>query len=101
MSAADKELSERERRLGELIFTCLNAAEDGQPINAQELMVRHPEFAAELAEFFADREQLDRLAAPLREVVQAAATAGALHDRTVGDREGAPPLAGRSFGDYE
>jgi serine/threonine-protein kinase len=100
MLAADKELSEREQRLGELIFTCLNAAEDSQQVG-EEVIARHPEFAAELAEFFADREKFVRLAAPIREVAQAAATAGALADPTRGDKESSPTLAGRSFADYE
>jgi serine/threonine-protein kinase len=65
------------------------------------VIARHPEFAAELVEFFAGREQFDRLTAPLREVAKAAATAGAIHDRTSGDRQSSHTFAGRAFGDYE
>ena len=38
-----------------------------------EVLARHPEFAAELADFFAERADLQGLAAPLREVARAAA----------------------------
>src|SRR5262249_9541975 len=55
MIAADNELSERERQLGELIFACLNTAQDSQTVGVQEVMAHHPEFADELAEFFAGR----------------------------------------------
>jgi WD40 repeat protein/tRNA A-37 threonylcarbamoyl transferase component Bud32 len=101
MIAGDNKLSERERRLGELIFACLNAPRDSQTVGVQEVMAHHPEFAAELAQFFAFRERLDRLATPLRDVVQAAATAGALHEQMLAENDTADAFAGQSFGQYE
>jgi RNA polymerase sigma-70 factor (subfamily 1) len=63
-------LPERERRLGEVICACLEAVESGRPLDRGELLARHPEFAAELAEFLEDQRHVQRCAAPLRAVVQ-------------------------------
>jgi WD40 repeat protein/tRNA A-37 threonylcarbamoyl transferase component Bud32 len=82
MSTAPDGLSERERRLQEILVACLEEIEAGRSPDRDEVLARHPEFAAELTQFFADREQLERVAAPLRP----------------------PPPAGTSlryFGDYE
>src|SRR5262245_61516920 len=66
MAAEPDTLSDREQRLGEIVFAAVRAQEEGRPVDRGELLARHPEFAAELAEFFAGRDELDRLAAPLR-----------------------------------
>src|SRR6516165_8825383 len=63
--------SEREARLGEIAFAYLQAVEQGQAVDTDELLARHPEFATELAEFLADRAEVELRAAPLREAVQA------------------------------
>src|SRR4051794_39214622 len=76
MDTAEGDLSERERRLGEVIFACLQALERGQAPDPRELMARHPEFAGELAEFFDDRAHIQRVAASLREAAQAAPPEG-------------------------
>jgi serine/threonine protein kinase len=60
-----------ERRLHQAVVACLEAAEAGGAPALGEALARYPEFAAELAEFFSGREQLDRLATPLREVAGA------------------------------
>jgi serine/threonine protein kinase len=57
-----------ERRLHQALAACLEAAEAGGGPALGQALARYPEFAAELAEFFAGREQLERLATPLREV---------------------------------
>jgi tetratricopeptide (TPR) repeat protein len=62
--------SEREARLGEIAFAYLQAVEQGQAVDTDELLARHPEFATELAEFLADRAEVELRAAPLREAVQ-------------------------------
>ena len=67
-----KDSSERDRRLQTILVAYLEAAEQGQPPDARQVLAAHPEFAAELSEFLANRAQLDRLAAPLRSVVEAA-----------------------------
>src|SRR4051794_31672550 len=91
MDTSDGDLSERERRLGEVIFACLQALERGEALDPREVQARHPEFAAELAEFFDDRAPLQQGAAPLREAARAAASEmiGAL---------GPPPNNGESAG---
>jgi WD40 repeat protein/HEAT repeat protein len=60
--------TERDQRLHAILATCLETLENGHPLDQGELLARHPEFAAELADFFAGRDQVDRLAAPLREM---------------------------------
>ena len=101
------ELSERDERLGEIVFACLQAIEQGQPLDHREVLARHPEFAAELAEFFAERAELQRLAAPLREVARAAAISRRPSTRTRRRMPDEParlaPARGpvRYFGDYE
>jgi serine/threonine protein kinase len=61
---------EREDRLNEILLACLEAIEAGRPPNRRELLLRHPEFAAELREFFSLRDQMDRLAGPLWELAR-------------------------------
>ena len=73
MHSQAKNSSERDRRLQDVLVAYLEAAEKGQEPQPQELLARHPEFAAELADFLANRAQLDRLAAPLRQLAEAAA----------------------------
>jgi hypothetical protein len=63
-----EDISERDERLGAVVFACLQAIDQGRPQDQGEVLARHPEFADELAEFFAERADFDRLAAPLREV---------------------------------
>jgi hypothetical protein len=72
----------RDRRLAEVVTAYLQAAEAGQAPEPQEWLARHPDLAPDLAEFFAAQEQVEALAAPLRD--------GAL-----------PPAGERAFGDYE
>jgi eukaryotic-like serine/threonine-protein kinase len=97
--------SEHEPQLQEVLVAFLEAAERGRAPDLPELQRRHPAFAAELAEFFANHAQLDRLAAPLRSVVEAA-RAEAVARRTVdGEETAVPPTAlgdrVRYIGDYE
>src|SRR4051794_28247588 len=75
-----------EERLDEGIPPYWQAVAAGAAPDRQELLARHPELAAQLAEFFADRDRFDRLAEPVREVVA-----------------NVPPLGTnlRYFGDYE
>jgi tetratricopeptide (TPR) repeat protein len=75
--------SEREARLGAIAFAYLQAVEQGQAVDKDELLARNPEFAAELAEFLANQADINRRAAALRQAVQgmqaqSPATAGSI-----------------------
>ncbi len=61
---------EREERLNAALAACLEAVENGQVVDRQQLLARYPEFASELAEFFAGRDKVDGMAAPLRQALQ-------------------------------
>jgi serine/threonine protein kinase/tetratricopeptide (TPR) repeat protein len=107
MALGDTDLSEREERLGAIVFTCLRGIEEGRPPDRTELLARHPEFAAELAEFFEGRDQVDRLAAPLRQavgpVLRPTQRSGVIASSD--DDKATPPLLSRGpprhFGDYD
>src|SRR5262245_46011037 len=108
MDTMPEGLSERDERLGAIVFACLQALEQGRPLDRREVLARHPEFAAELAEFFAERADLQQLAAPLREVAQAAWPRRITDHDQAADADAAArptlPLSGthvQYFGDYE
>jgi hypothetical protein len=62
MTATNEGPSEREHGFQEALATCIEALEAGA--DRGQLLARYPEFAQELAEFFADRDRIDRVAAP-------------------------------------
>ena len=62
--------SEREQRFNDVLAAHLDAVEAGRPTDPQELLARHPELAPELQAFFAEQEELARLAAPLRSFIR-------------------------------
>jgi WD40 repeat protein len=78
-------LSEPENELEDVILTYLTAVDAGQAPPRQEFFNRHPQFATELADFFADQDQTTACVAPLRNIGPAGATL----------------LKNASFGDYE
>jgi hypothetical protein len=67
----------RDEQVGEILAACLEAVEKGESLDRDALLVRHPEFAADLERFLAQHEHMDRLAAPLRDVARAASPAQA------------------------
>src|SRR4051794_10137845 len=71
MASGSTSLSEREERFGEIAFAYLRAREEGSRPDPREWRMRYPEFDAELVEFFAAQEAVERLGAPLREIAQA------------------------------
>src|SRR5438132_11654813 len=75
-----------EADLDEIIALYLRTAQAGAAPKQEEMLARHPAFAKELSEFFANQERFQRVAEPVR----AALT-------------GMPPLGTklRYFGDYE
>jgi tetratricopeptide (TPR) repeat protein len=105
MALASNDLSEREERFGEIAFAYLRAKERGPCPDPQEWFARYPEFGTELAGFLADRDEVDRLAAPLRAIARAASPEAALTDwpgATVSERAAEQASANPfSWGDYE
>jgi serine/threonine protein kinase len=67
------ESPDREQRLNAVLLEYVEAVERGEAPDRYELLAANAEFAAELLEFFKGRDQLDTLAAPLREAVRSAA----------------------------
>jgi eukaryotic-like serine/threonine-protein kinase len=80
MSAEHSSSHDSQHRLDEILAAFLRDAEAGQPTNRQALLARHPEFAADLAQFFSDLDRVDRLTEPLRSVRHAVADALASSD---------------------
>jgi serine/threonine-protein kinase len=94
MSMRDDGSSGREERLNAVVAVCLEALE------------LYPDLAPELAEFFVGRDQLDRLALPLRGLTppDRPPADNVLELSTSPDRETLAPsktASPRSFGDYE
>jgi serine/threonine-protein kinase len=103
MSSEPSPISEREQRWQAVLVAYLEAAEAGGAPGREELLARHPEFAAELAEFLANRDRLDRFGDPLRPIIEAASLATVDSPR---QRPGETMVSAslgtiRYFGDYE
>src|SRR5207245_2740632 len=87
--------AEREQRFEEALAACVEALEAGRGGDRAALLARYPEVAQDLAEFFADRDRIDRLAEPL-------APAAELPTLGLADGQAGAPLGTvRYFGDYE
>jgi serine/threonine protein kinase/tetratricopeptide (TPR) repeat protein len=69
MSEPSAELQDREQRLDEVVFQYLREAEAGRAPDRRVWLARYPEWAAELAEFFANQDRIDGEAAPLRSLI--------------------------------
>src|SRR5258707_5315058 len=106
MASDPTDLPEQEQRLGEVVFACLQAMERAQFIDRQELLTRHPEFAAELEEYLTEQDRVRRLAAPLRGIAQPAQAGETgvdrlTHDHPAGGEPLPPGTRVGHFGDYE
>src|SRR5262245_26116904 len=89
MAPQEPRTVDREEQFQAVLADYLKAVEAGQPADPGPWQARHPEFAAELAEFFAARAAVNRVALPLRAV--------AVNDPTPLPGEA---FAARDFGDY-
>jgi serine/threonine protein kinase len=74
MSNERTETTDRDERLNAVLLEYVEALERAETPNRYELLAANPEFAAELLEFFKGRDQVDQLAAPLREASRVAGT---------------------------
>jgi WD40 repeat protein/tRNA A-37 threonylcarbamoyl transferase component Bud32 len=104
MTPGHESASEREQRLNEVLAAYLEAVEAGRRPDQQEWLARYPDLATELADFFANRERLADLAAPLRVApVEAPLTREAATLPPEPSAANGPPLGTRIryFGDYE
>src|SRR6516162_992097 len=69
---------DREALLDEVVTAYLKEARAGRAPEPEAWLARYPELAPELAEFFADRAAVERLAGPLRSVTPAGPPADGL-----------------------
>jgi serine/threonine protein kinase len=83
-----------EERLNEIIAAYLEAVDAGRPPDRQELLRQHPDLAAELEAFFADRDAFDRLAPRAQPADMPTITPSE-------QPAPAPGVKVRYFGDYE
>jgi hypothetical protein len=101
MTDAGTDSDSREQRVNQVIAAYLEARRLGQAPAHADWLARHPDLAAELTSFFADKEQFDRLAEPLG---LASAPAAAAEPTTLAPGDRATGLPGdtiRYFVDYE
>jgi WD40 repeat protein/tRNA A-37 threonylcarbamoyl transferase component Bud32 len=90
----------RERRLETVLADCLEQIEAGKRVSPDKARADFGEFTTELQAFFSEREEIDRLMAPLREAVQAGVLAFRANEAGH-DAAGAPIPCGSTFGDYD
>ena len=100
--------SSREQKLHDVLAAYFEAAENGDDPDRRILLDRHPELAAELADYFAVQDEVHHMAVPLRAMVskrperrrsiRAESDRAALRGMSASS---AVTSAGLSFGDYE
>ena len=68
MSRVPETRDVREGRLDEVVAALVKEFDSGVAPDRRAWLVRHPEFYDELSDFFEDREQIESIAAPLRDL---------------------------------
>jgi hypothetical protein len=63
---------DRDERLDQVIAGILDEAGAADAVDRRRWLVRYPEFFDELSDFFADRDAIEAIAAPLRDIARAA-----------------------------
>ncbi|MCC6421333.1 MAG: serine/threonine protein kinase [Gemmataceae bacterium] len=69
MTEPPAEALDREQRLADILLEYIEGRGNGRGPDREELIARHPEFADDLREFFAGRDQVEQFAAPLRQAI--------------------------------
>jgi WD40 repeat protein len=99
MTTKSRNSVSRDGRVADVIAAYLQAVEAGETPDRQAILAAHPDLAADLAEFFGDQDQFDRLLSPFRESGPEPTTF------FQGSASAKPTAAGRwpsgRFGDYE
>jgi eukaryotic-like serine/threonine-protein kinase len=114
MSQESNESASREQEVDELIAAIIVAIDAGQKVDRREWVARHPEFATELEEFFADQDRVSQLIGPIGAIVGGELTHFEIASRSPGTANAELPTADftpedarvmwaerRSFGPYE
>jgi len=65
MSDSTSDRSQHEQQIDAIIAEYYQAEEEGRAPDQEEFLRRHPEFSADLREFFADYKQFEKVAQPL------------------------------------
>src|SRR5262249_54390105 len=94
--------SAKDGQLEAILHDYLQALDAGQSQDRDALLRQYPEFASELAAFFADQDEVSQLARGMVEPAARAQPATAAATLPPGEPAAPPPGAQvRSFGDYE
>src|SRR5262245_31390973 len=88
MSDETQAMTTGEQSLDDVLAHYIAAGEAGSTPDRKQLLAQYPQFAADLHEFFANRDQMQRLAEPLR-------------GDGASSRPNGPLEKIRYFGDYE
>jgi WD40 repeat protein/tRNA A-37 threonylcarbamoyl transferase component Bud32 len=86
-------------RLADVLASYIQAVDAGETPDRDTIVAAHPEIASELAQFFADTDQFDRLVAPFRQPPLTSTTL--FDDRNGASASGSEQGLPRAFGDYE
>ena len=92
-----------EETVDSLVAACAEARRTDRKTDCDSIVERHPEFAAEIAIFLDDYDQVERKLAPLRELLSSASGIPGETPTLANGGAAAQPrqTAGSSFGDYE